>query len=418
MTDGLPLITREDAVLAAVREIFPAHLHERILLTGGTVRDLLLGKTGEDVDLTAAVAAAELLPLGFRHVTPVSAAPILFRFHPTLGKVEITLVEPTAPLEADLRRRDFTVNAMALTLDGRLHDPLNGRQALTERVLAVCSERAFQDDPMRIFRAFRFEAAGWRLAASAEALIRESDWDGPLRAMPAERFSGEMLKAMAGTDPGRFFRRMLEFGVGSSFVPELFRMAAVPAGPLTHHPEGDLFSHSLETLDRAARLSSDVPVRLGAFFHDLGKLATATECYPRHHGHDRAGAAIAEELCDRLRLSAALRRALVWTCRLHLVAARWPELRDGTKMRVAEEARKAGVAAFLPLIVAADKGRAGGMEGWELAVTVAGLSGAELGIDPRLLAGGDEEVQTLPPERRAAFIRERRVAEFRRRLRG
>ena len=103
-------------------------------------------------------------------------------------------------------------------------------------------------------------------------------------------------------------------------------------------------SHSLEALDRAARLSPDVAVRLCAFLHDLGKLATAAECYPRHHGHDRAGGERAEALCRRLRLSTLLRRALVSTCRLHLVAARWPGLRDGTKVRIAEEARKAGIA--------------------------------------------------------------------------
>ena len=412
-----PRIPQENAVLAVIRELFPARLHDRLHLTGGTARDLLLGTDPEDADLVAAVPAEDLLPLGFRPVTPVSAAPILFRSHPVLGKVEVTLVDPSTPLVADLQRRDFTVNAMALTLEGVLIDPLGGRRALADRILSACSERTFLDDPVRIFRAFRFESTGWRLDPRAEALIRQRQWGDAFEGVPAERFSGEMLKALAGVDPGRFFRRMVEFAVGSSFLPELFPMAAVPAGPLCHHPEGDLLSHSLETLDRAARLSTDVAARFCAFFHDLGKLATAPDCYPRHHDHDRVGALMAEELCNRLRLPAALRRALAAACRLHLTASRWPELRDSTKVRTAEEAHKAGIATVLPLIVAADKGREGVMATWELALAVAALSGAELGIDPRLL-GGAGPGEALPPERRTTFIRERRVMEYRRRLRG
>jgi tRNA nucleotidyltransferase (CCA-adding enzyme) len=277
------------------------------------------------------------------------------------------------------------------------------------------------DDPVRIFRALRFECHGWRLSPGAEALIRGEAWDERLRHVPVERFSGELLKALAAVDPGRFFRRMVEFGVGTPFLPELFRMPHVPAGPPVYHPEGDLLTHALEALERMAGLTPDATARFCAFFHDVGKLATAPDLYPRHHGHDREGSAMAQALCTRLRLPAAMRKALSWSCRLHLVAARWPELRDSTKIRVAEEARKAGIAAILPLVVRADRNREEAMAGWEVALRVMAMSTAELGIDPQLLADAGEEGgarRSLPPAERPAFIRAQRVREFRRLLRA
>ncbi|HEY6838588.1 MAG TPA: HD domain-containing protein, partial [Geobacteraceae bacterium] len=246
-------------------------------------------------------------------------------------------------------------------------------------------------------------------------------WAHVFNRVPVERFSGEMLKALAAADPCRFFRRMMEFGVGENFLPELFRMPHIPAGPPVYHPEGDLLTHSLEVLARMARLTPDATGRFCAFFHDLGKLATPAHLYPRHFDHDREGGAMAHSLCTRLRLTAGMRKALAWSCRLHLMAARWPELRDTTKIRVAEEALKAGIAAFLPLVVRADRNREDVMAEWELALRVSAMSTAELGIDPQLLAPcaeGQEGARSVPPDERPAFIRGRRVEAVRRLLRG
>ena len=399
--------------LTPLFSLFPPETRDRIFLVGGTVRDLLLGQPSRDVDLVAALSAEELERLGFRRVTPRSAAPIFFRIYDPLGKIEVTPIGSIGELEADLRRRDVTANALALSLAGTLVDPLNGRAAVERRMLTPCSPTALIADPLRLFRLFRFEAHGWRMTAGAESLIREREWGDLISAMPVERFSGELLKALAGEEPGVFLRMMVRYGVGRELLPELFRMAEVPAGPAEHHPEGDLLTHSLQVLERVCGVSTDVLTRFCALFHDLGKLATAPELYPKHHGHDAAGFRAARPFCDRLALPARFRGALGWVNRLHTTANRWEELRSGTKIRLAEEAVRGGVAVILPLVCAADKPDGSGMPGWGEAVRIVRLPAAALGIDPRLLAAVPVAgVVPLPPDRRSSFIHQKRVELF------
>ena len=378
------------------------------------MRDLLMGCPPKDLDLIAALPAAELERFGFHRVEPKNAPSIYLRWCESLGKIEVSLLGSTGFLETDLRRRDFTANAIALSLNGDLLDPLGGQQALRERLLIPCSDTAFAADPIRIFRGYRFETDGWRMAGQAEVLIRKQRWGELFRKIPMERFSGEMLKALSGEEPSRFFRRMAEFGAGEEFLPELFRMTAIPAGPPQYHPEGNLLTHALLVLDRVAAKSDDVVARFCALFHDLGKLATPPELYPRHHGHDVAGFHLARSFCDRLALPVAFRTALIWSNRLHTTANRWEELRDSTKVRLAEQAVKGKIAASLPLIVAADKPGGEGMPGWDEAIRVVRLTTTELDIDPRLLGAHPiDGVVPLPPEQRPALIHQKRVEVFR-----
>lgn len=396
-----------DPLILRLKSFFPEHLHPRIFLVGGMVRDILLGVECQDVDLIAAVSPSDLTPLGFRLVQSRSTPNIFFLFHKELGKVEVTRLDSIHELDQDLSRRDFTINAMAMTFDGALLDPLGGRQDLEGRILRTCSATSLSDDPGRIFRAFRFESEGWRLNGEAEALLSSRDWSDLFGSVPVERFSQEMLKALAKEDPGRFFRRMLEFGIGREFLPEIFQMAQVPAGPLEHHPEGDLFTHSMQTLERMALRTSDGKARFSALFHDLGKLDTPKELYPRHHGHDGAGAEAADPFCKRLRLPVTLQRALQATCKLHQSANRWSELRTSTKIRLALSAMKGGIDAFLPLVVAADCG--GTMPGWEETLRVASMNAAQLGIDQEILKD-----PKFSPEQLQQLIMQRRIHELRR----
>jgi len=223
-----------------------------------------------------------------------------------------------------------------------------------------------------------------------------------LAAMPTERFSAEMLKALPLKTPERFFQLMIEFGVGAEFLPEIFRMALIPAGPLQHHPEGDLLTHSIQVLQRTAANSLDPLARFCALFHDLGKLATDPALYPKHHGHDNAGFSIAVEFCNRLRLSTEHRKALAWVSSLHGKANKWHELRDSSKLKMAEQAFKAGIVEILPLIAAADKACGLPMSGWEDVVRIAAMSTRELGI-------AQESLESMAVKNRAAFILQKRV---------
>lgn len=387
------------------KDFFPHSCHDRIFLVGGSVRDFLLEKESRDIDLAAALSDDELAELGFRLVEPKSSAAIYFRFHPVWGTIELTRLNSLSELENDLGLRDFTINAMAMDLSGTLVDPLHGNADLAAGVLRVCSRASFRNDPLRLFRAFRFAADGWNMAPETEALIGGQDWNKELGTMPVERFSREMVKALACDKPWRFFELMRACTVGTTVLPELFRMGNIPAGPLEHHPEGDLLTHSIQVLQRVGEKSADPLTRFCAFFHDLGKLSTDPAHYPKHHGHDEAGFRQAEEFCNRLRLPAAYRKALAWVSRLHGKLNRWDELRDSKKLEIAEQSVKAGIVAILPLVSAGDKPGNSMASGWDAAVSVAGMTTLELGIAPEQLHG-------MPVKNRGSFIVQKRIDMF------
>src|SRR6185369_16389772 len=153
-----------DTIIAFLKNLFPDACQGRVFLVGGSVRDTLLGRESRDIDLVAALTTDELIPLGFRLVEGKSTAPIWFGFDKEFGKIELTQLTEIAGLAGDLARRDFTINALAMTLSGEVIDPLGGRKELEQRLLRACSLCSFIDDPLRIFRGFRFEAERWRMA--------------------------------------------------------------------------------------------------------------------------------------------------------------------------------------------------------------------------------------------------------------
>lgn len=390
------------AILTFLKNLFPPRLHDQVVLVGGSVRDMLLGRASQDIDLIAAVSPQELCFLGFRLVEATSGASIYFKHLPESGTIEVTCIDRMSDLESDLRRRDFTVNAIAMALSGTVLDPLGGREDVNSRVLRACSQETFSRDPLRLFRAFRFEADGWRMTQDTAALIRGMDWSAAVSRLPTERFSLEMLKALVRTTPERFFEKMIEFHVGSEFLPEIFRMTQIPAGPLQHHPEGDLFTHSIQVLQRVASQSRDPLARFCAFLHDIGKLATDPALYPKHHGHDTAGFGLAVEFCNRLCLPTTHRTALAWVSSLHGKANLWDGLRDTTRLTMAEQAKKAGIVEILPLVAAADTAGGLPMKGWDETVRVAEMSTRELGIDQVLL-------EAMPVKNRPSYILQKRV---------
>lgn len=391
--------------IALLNKLFPAGRHDPIFLVGGCVRDFILRLECNDIDLVGALTQDELASCGFRLVTGKSTAPIWFKHDSALGKIELTPLADITELAADLARRDFTINAIAMNLDGEISDPLNGRDDLEQRLLRACSPDSFRDDPLRVFRALRFEAYGWRMSADTEALIRSGTWEESFESIPVERFSREMLKALESRKPERFFQRMLELKAGKNYLPELFRMPEIPAGPLIHHPEGDLFTHSCQVLQRVSACTDNPLARFCAFFHDIGKLATDPALYPKHHGHDQAGFETAIDFCQRLRLPTSYRDALAWTSRLHGKLNLWNELRDATKIRMARQAVKSGIEEILPLVSAADKPDSAGHAGWREAVRISGLTTSDLGIDPAKL----EEMKV---SKRGEYILQKRMEIF------
>jgi tRNA nucleotidyltransferase (CCA-adding enzyme) len=394
-----------EPVYRFLRELFPAECHGLLWLVGGSVRDALLGRESSDIDLLAAIPSEHLAALGFREVIGKTTAPIRFRHFPGVGNVEISLIKSDAELHADLRRRDFTINALALTLSGILVDPLQGEGDLHSRQLRVCSPHSFSDDPLRLLRAFRFEADGFALTEESKALIAGRDWNDALGRIPAERVGRELLKALAAAKPQRFFIRMAEFHIGTKWLAPLFRMASIPAGPVAYHPEGDLLSHSLQVMDRVAAVTESPLARFCALFHDLGKLATDPQYHPKHHGHEEAGFRAAAQFCRDLALPLEYGTALAWISRLHGNANRLEQLRPATRIRMAEQALRAGIVEILPLVSAADKGGAFCSDEWHRLVAVAGMTCADLGID-------QEQLLAIKPAKRGEFMLQRRVEQL------
>jgi len=391
-----------ESIRSFLKELFPPEFRHLVWLAGGTVRDSLLGKEIRDIDLVAALPSGLLASLGFSHVEAVTASPIWFRHFREYGNVEITAVAAIDALPDDLRRRDFTLNAMLMSLEGEVYDPLDGQSDLKSLTLKPCSEKTFRTDPVRIFRAFRFVAEGFSLSNEAAAQIRSRGWEEDLLRMPVERFSREMLRGLQGDHPERFFLKMVETDVGRGILPELFSMAQIPAGPLNHHPEGDLLAHSIEVLERISVVTGSSLARFCAFFHDIGKLSTDPSLYPKHHGHDDAGFKPAAEFCRRLALPSEYGRALAWTSRLHGDANRFGELRPATRIRMAEQAARGGIAEMLPLITAADKPGNDIAAQWGVALGVAAMNMAALGIDL-------EQLNLIKPEKRSGFILQKRI---------
>jgi len=393
------------SVINQVKDIFPESCWPDVWLVGGTVRDILLNQPVQDIDLVAVIHPEQLDALGFRLVSPVSSTPIWFRHIPGVGKIEISSIADPSQLEHDLHRRDFTINALAMDLDCRVIDPLDGQADLVTRQLRICSGSSLQDDPIRIFRAFRFASDGWNLHPGTLQKLSSQRWDQLFCTIPVERFSSELQKALAKALPERFFTLMLQHRVGECYLPELFSMPQIPAGPLQYHPEGDLFTHSLQVMQRVAAKTPDPLARFCGFFHDLGKISTDPALYPKHHGHDEAGYRPALKMCERLRLPASWQKALAWTCRLHTKANNWHELRDSTRVRMAEQASKAGIMEILPLVSAADKPDGSGLENWETALQVAGMNTAELEVDMDTFNG-------MMTEYRADYLLQRRISRL------
>jgi tRNA nucleotidyltransferase (CCA-adding enzyme) len=159
-------------------------------------------------------------------------------------------------------------------------------------------------------------------------------------------------------------------------------------------------------MQRVAERSADPLARFCALFHDIGKLSTDPAHYPSHHGHDRAGVELARQLCSRLRLSARYRNALAAVCRLHMTFNNWEELRDGTRLRAAEQAVKSGITGILPLVSAADRTGATEPAGWSRAVQVVRMSTIELGMD-------QQQLEKMPADLRSHLILQHRIERFR-----
>lgn len=343
---------------------------------GGVVRDRLLGRPASDADYVVVGASpAHMIERGFRPIGrdfPVFLHPdsqeeyALARTERKTGRGYHGFVFHTGPdisLEADLARRDLTINAMAEDAEGRIIDPFNGRRDLEQRILRHVSP-AFREDPVRVLRLARFAArfSGFSAAAETMALCRAMVDDGELDHLVPERVWQELAAALMEERPSRCFMLLHEVGALGVILPELDRLFGVPQ-VARYHPEIDAGVHVMMVIDQAARLGGCLEARFAALLHDLGKGLTPKAELPRHIGHEKRGLAPIRAVCDRLRVSTACRDMALLVGEYHLIAHRALEIRPGTALSLLERIdairRPERLEPFLLACEADQRGRSG-----------------------------------------------------------
>ncbi len=248
-------------------------------LVGGAVRDRLLGLSPKDRDRVVVGATPEqMLAAGFTRAD--ADFPVFI--HPQSGEeYALARVEyktgcgykgfaihagPDVTLEQDLKRRDFTINAMAMSADGKLVDPFHGQDDLREGRIRHVSD-AFTEDPLRLLRAARFAARfhhlGFRIAHETHRLMREMAQSGELRSLTPARIWSEMSRALAEPNPEIFFRVLHATGALQDVFPEL--AGCLAADTPSHEPLPPL----LQTLALAAKHTDDPAQRWAALLFAL-----------------------------------------------------------------------------------------------------------------------------------------------------
>jgi len=327
-------------------------------LVGGCLRDELLGLPVRDVDIVvdgaaepfsrslaerlgAAVFASSdafgtwRLVLGDMHV---DVAPLRGRAAPPAAGPPDPATR-SARLEADLRARDFTLDAMARPLDGdELVDPLSGLDDLAARRLRLCSSSALSDDPLRVVRLARL-ARGYDLVPDAAATVAASGAASRLAAVSGERLRDELSTVLAGGDAAAAFRDLAVWGALAAILPELDGLRGVEQNPYHHL---DVFEHTLEALTYvrgvvqqlggAEHLTSPfdaglpgvaplVPASWAVLLHDIGKPAARRvddEGRVLFWHHDEIGREMAAAIASRLRMSKRFAAYLGTLIRQHL----------------------------------------------------------------------------------------------------
>jgi poly(A) polymerase len=358
-------------------------------IVGGAIRDALLDEEVRDVDLAvpagdekraaraiAKVSGGVVFPLSERHASwrAIAAG--------EAWHVDVSALRART-IEEDLVERDFTVNAVAVPLEGgEPLDPTGGIADARERRLRIASDRSFADDSLRLLRAARISASHGlaldegtrRLARSQAGLVAES---------AGERQLAELREMLGGQAPLRALALMDELALIAAVLPELELTRGVVQNP-NHHL--DVFGHTLEVLKEWLAIERDlsafageplgaeiasflhepladevtrgVALRFGCLFHDLGKPATRGERggYVTFIGHDAEGAEIIAGICERLRTSRALRSHLQGLALHHLRLGFLVHERPLSRRRVYEYlSATEPVSADVTLLSAADR---------------------------------------------------------------
>jgi poly(A) polymerase len=338
-------------------------------VVGGFVRDIILARDTADVDIALSADALELAPelattLGGRYVLldKVNKIGRVILKEPAqeIAQWQIDLSTIKDGIEQDLRRRDFTLDAMAISLDiitegataAEIIDPFNGLEDIHRGVIRTVEDKVFESDALRLLRGVRLASElGFNVCRQTEELIRQKCH--LIAGVAGERVREELLRMLAAPNTGQLFLYLDDLGLITALIPELAQAKGLEQ-PKEHF--WDVFQHSVKTVDAVdfilrqgdweyagKEALSLVPwsaeleqhfnstvsggstrrllLKLAALLHDIAKPQTKIineQGRTRFYGHAREGAQIAAAILERLRFSTKELKLVVGVVRYHL----------------------------------------------------------------------------------------------------
>ncbi len=313
-------------------------------LVGGCVRDLMLNPSADSIDvdimvegdgiafakkLAKKINVPKIVP--FEKFATAKIPYSVFEIEVASARLETYNKSSRSPskviisnIQHDLKRRDFTVNAMAVSLNkenfGEFFDPFNGMEDLSNKILKtpLDPDATFSDDPLRMMRAAYFAS---KLALDIEPSCLESIKNNAERItiVSQERKTNELFKILGTKKPSIGLNILQESGLMNFVFPEISIMYGLDQSKDYHHK--DIFYHTLEVVDNAAQLSNKLDLRLAALVHDIAKPKTRRLSKSKgytFYGHDDVGARMLKDISLNMKFSNSTRDYISKLTALHL----------------------------------------------------------------------------------------------------
>ena len=346
-----------------------SRLNSKAYLVGGYIRDKLLNSnlkekiSSKDIDITVCGDVTKYSEELAKELNIETIVP--FEQFKTVrlikDELEIEIAETrkesyytdsrkpeveSATLEEDLERRDFTINAIAMSLNpesfGDIIDPLGGIKDLNKGIIItpLDPDETFSDDPLRMLRAVRF-AAKLNFQIASNILDSITRMNKRIKIISWERVTEEIIKILKTDKPSIAFYLLKETNLLKYVFPELDVMSGVEIIDGKSHK--DVFIHTLQVVDNAAKLTKKMEIRFAALVHDIAKPPTKKFDKRKgwtYHGHEDLGRKMVKVVASRMKISNNLRNYLMNMTKLHLrpIALAKRDITDSAIRRLMVEA--------------------------------------------------------------------------------